>query len=118
MKHYLKGRIKSFGFAFTGFKYLFLEANFRIHIVAFILVVALSFYLNISSLEWLFVLSSSALVLISEAINTAIEKTLDYISTDKNVSIGKIKDISASFVLISALYATAVGAIIFIPKLF
>jgi diacylglycerol kinase (ATP) len=114
---YLKERMGSFKFAFLGLKLLMYEANFRIHVIAFILVIALSFYFKISNQEWLFILVSSFLVLICEAINTAIEKTMDFISVEKNNFIANIKDISAAFVLISAVNAIVVAAIIFIPKL-
>jgi len=115
--NYIKLRIKSFVFAFKGLMLLWKEANFRIHCVAFVLVLIVSFYLEISRLEWIFVLLSSTLVLVSEAINTAIEKTLDFIKTENDKRIEVIKDISAAFVLIAAISAVVVGGVIFIPKI-
>ena len=108
----------SFGFAIKGLTLLWKEANFRIHIIAFLLAVSLSLYLEISSVEWMLIITSSALVLVSEAINTAIEKTLDFISTEQNPKIAYIKDISAAFVLIAAIAAVIVGGVVFIPKFF
>ncbi len=117
LKKYLKGRINSFGFAFIGFKLLMKEANFQIHIFVFALVIILSFYFSISSQEWFFVVFSSVFVLVCEAINTAIEKMMDFVSKERDDKIANIKDISAAFVFISAMNAVIVGGIIFIPKL-
>jgi len=114
---YLKGRIKSFKYALTGLKLLLKELNFQIHLVAFVLIIILSIYLKISSYEWLFVLLSSFFVLICEAINTAIEKIMDFTSLEKDKRIADIKDISAAFVLLSAINAVIVGAFIFVPKI-
>ena len=116
--NYLWKRISSFGFALKGIKVLLSEPNFRIHIVAFVLVLPLSFYFNISKTEWIFIITISAFVMITEAINTAIEKTLDFISLESNPKIGLIKDISAGFVLMAAICAIIVGGIIFLPKIY
>jgi len=114
---YIKSRINSFKFAFKGLRLLWREANFRIHCIVFILVLAVSFYLEITKVEWMFVLLSSTLVFVSEAINTAVEKTLDFIKTEQDKRIEVIKDISAGFVLIAAINAVVVGVIVFLPKL-
>jgi diacylglycerol kinase len=50
--------------------------------------------------------------------NTAIEKICNKITIEKDKDIKVIKDISAGFVLISALFSLVVGAIIFLPYLF
>lgn len=114
--NFLKGRLLSFKFAFKGLKVLWNEPNFRIHAVLFLMAVILSIYLEISSLEWMFILISSTLVFVAEGINTVVEKTMDFISTEQNKKIALIKDASAAFVLISAINAAIIGAIIFIPK--
>ncbi len=117
MKNYLKERQQSFGFAINGLRLLWNEANFRIHILALSFVVLMSWYLNITILEWLVVILSSSFVLVSEGINTVIEKTLDFVSIEQSKTIGKIKDISAAFVLLTAINAVIVAGIIFIPKI-
>lgn len=117
MTNYLKGRVSSFKFAIKGIRLLWREPNFRIHVIVFLIVLIFSFYLKITNLEWIVVILSSSFVLVSEAINTAIEKTLDFLTLEKDNTIEKIKDISAGFVLISAINAVIVGGIIFIPKI-
>ena len=54
----------------------------------------------------------------AEIFNTAIEKTMDFISREKHPQIKLVKDLAAAAVLITAVSAIIVGAIIFIPKLF
>ncbi len=117
LKSFLRLRYKSFGFAIKGFKYLWKEDNFKIHILALVLLISLSIFFEISRTEWLFVILASTLVILSEAVNTAIEKTLDFIKNEQDQRIGAIKDMSAAFVLIAAISALAIGLIIFLPKL-
>ena len=50
-------------------------------------------------------------------LKTAIEKTIDFVSTQRRPEIKLIKDISAGAVLIASLAAVIVGCFIFIPKL-
>lgn len=111
-------RIKSFGYALNGLRLLITEEhNARIHFIASVTVIILSFYLNISTIEWLFVLISIGLVIVLEVINTVIENISDIISPEKNLAIKKIKDLSAAAALIGSLTALLVGGIILIPKI-
>ena len=113
----LRKRIKSFGFALSGIKILIGEEhNARIHIVVSIVVVATGIMFHVSTLEWLVLVFAIGFVLATEAINTAIENIADFVSPEKNQAIKKIKDLSASGVLISSLAAVVIGLIIFIPK--
>lgn len=107
-----------FGFnhAFRGLFQMFRsERNFKIHILAFIVVVLLGFYLDISSSDWIFILLISGLVISLEVINSAIERICDLYSTEKNEQIKNIKDISAGAVLIAALFAVVIGVMVFLP---
>ncbi len=117
MKTYLKNRYKSFKCAFAGLKLFFLEAHFKIHLVAAVTVIAASFYFDLSKIEWLFVLSCIFLMLIAEALNTIVEAAMDRITEGFDIKIKHIKDMSAAFVLICAIYTVVVGLVIFIPKI-
>ena len=59
-----------------------------------------------------------AMVWMAELFNTAIEKTMDFISKEAHPQIKLVKDLAAAAVLIAAIAAVLVGALIFIPKLF
>ena len=49
------------------------EINFRVHVLAAIVAVVAGVLLNISAVEWLFVIGCCMLVLLLEILNTAIE---------------------------------------------
>lgn len=111
-------RLQSFKYAFNGLKILFKEEhNARIHFLVGIGVVILSIFLKLNPYEWVAIIFSMGLVFTAEIINSAIEGISDFISPEKNEKIGKIKDLSAAAVLISAVTAFAVGLIVFLPKL-
>jgi diacylglycerol kinase len=79
--------------------------------------IVLGLLLNLHATEWSLVLLAIGLVLMAEAMNSAIEKIVDRISPEKNDWAGRIKDLSAAGVLLAAFSAAMIGLIIFIPKL-
>lgn len=116
---YIKKRIRSFAYAFSGLRSLFKETpNALIHLIATIFAVSLGFIYKISNNEWLAIIIVIGAVFSMEAINTALERLSDY-TCNKEIhpAIKKVKDISAAAVLIAALAALAVGIIIFLPKI-
>lgn len=109
--------LNGFGYAFKGVAYaISTQLNFKIHLIATIIAVALGYYLKISIAEWCWIIACIALVLIVELLNTAIELLTDIVSPEFNVKAGHLKDVSAAAVLITAIFALLIGAIIFIPK--
>ncbi|MFW5821385.1 MAG: diacylglycerol kinase family protein [Bacteroidota bacterium] len=118
-KFSLRKRLKSFVFAFAGMKILQKEEhNFRIHLMAAILVVATGFILKISSYEWIAIVLAIGFVFVVEILNTAIENITDFISPDEHPSIKRIKDMAAAAVLVSAIVAVIIGLIVFLPEVF
>ena len=113
-----KARLKSFVYAWEGIVSFFRrEHNAQIHLAATVLVLVLSVTLGVNKWEAIAVVFSIALVWITEMVNTAIEKTMDFISSEKHPQIKLVKDISAGAVLIASIAAVIVGCFIFIPKL-
>ena len=111
--------MKSFFYALAGIKTAFLtESSLRIQLVAAILATCLGFYLEISKTEWLILVLCMGFVFTAELLNTAIEYLTDLISPGFHQTAGKVKDISAGAVLISAITSCVIGAIIFLPKMF
>jgi undecaprenol kinase len=104
---------KSFVFAIRGIGTGFGERNFRLHLLAFITVLAAGLYFKIEKYEWLIILGMSALVLSLELVNTAIERLCDLYSKEQDERIKKIKDLAAGAVLIAAILAAVIGLIIF-----
>ncbi|HBN03394.1 MAG TPA: diacylglycerol kinase [Bacteroidetes bacterium] len=110
----LMQQIRAFGYAINGIGLFFWkERHAKIHAVASFFIIALSYYFSITSSEWLWVLLCITLVIVTEMINTAIERLCNKLSTEIDLDIKIIKDVSAGFVLISSLFAVAVAAIIF-----
>jgi len=93
------------------------EQNIKIHIIFGCSALFLSLILRISRLEWLMILIVIFLVVVLEIINTAIEKTVDEISSEKKQVLGDIKDISAGAVLLAAVLSVITGLLIFGPPL-
>ncbi len=111
-------RIKSFVFAFNGLRILFREEhNSRIHLLAAIVVIIAAILFKINTYEWIAISFSIGLVITVEIMNTAIENIADFLTTDKNEKIKKIKDLSAAAVLIGAITALSIALIVFIPKI-
>ena len=91
------------------------ESHMKIHCVSAVIVLCVSYYFSISRMEWIAIASCICLVIITEIINTAIEKICDLVTTEINPTIKYIKDISAAAVLIACLHAVVTGLIIFVP---
>jgi diacylglycerol kinase len=110
----------------SGFKHSFRgislaiisENNLRIHIVAAIIVVVISYIVKLNMLEWAVIILCIGLVIGLELINTAIEYLADAFTSEYNEKIKNVKDVAAGAVLISAIASTAVAGLILLPKLF
>jgi len=115
----IRARMKSFKYAFSGIKLFFItEHNARIHLFAAVLAIGLSVYLQLSSLEWIAILTVVATVFIAEIVNSSIEKLADFVSPEIHPKIKIVKDLAAAAVLVAAFLALAVGGVVFLPKLF
>ena len=104
-------------FALSGLSILLHQRNFRIEVALALLAIGLGFYLRIDWQEWLWISLAITLVLEAEAINTAIELTLDRVGTEFHTSTKQAKDIAAGAVVLCCLYAIVIGSVIIGPKL-
>jgi diacylglycerol kinase (ATP) len=117
-KGYLLSRLKSFGNALEGLKYILkTQQNARIHAVFTLVVFLLAYYLKLNRLEWVGLALVIAMVWIAEIFNTAVEVVIDMISPEHSQGARIVKDISAGAVLVSALFSVLVGILIFGPRL-
>jgi diacylglycerol kinase len=117
-KFSLRDRLRSFRYAFSGIIELIREEhNFRIHLAVLIIIIAAGIFFSISLSSWFAIIFVSALVLVSESINSSIEKLADAINPEPDETIRKAKDIAAAAVLISAITAVITGLLIFTPYL-
>lgn len=111
----LRNRIKSFQHAFRGVWRLFaLTPNAWIHLAFTIGVIIGGFVFQVTRLEWLILILCIILVLSLEAINTALERLADQVTTEYSPLIKDAKDLAAAAVLISAIGTAIIGLIIFL----
>jgi diacylglycerol kinase (ATP) len=112
------GRIRSVKPAIDGI-WLVLRSqhNARVHLFASIAVIISGIRFQISPSQWALIITAIVLVWISEALNTAFEFLCDVASPNFHPLVKKAKDVSAAAVLISAVGATAIGCIVFVPYL-
>ena len=106
-----------------GKKQLFLISIPTLTLINFGLVPAM-IYENVTALLMLMSILISIIVLVSvlvlaaEALNTALEYLTDLVSPEWNALAGKVKDVAAGAVLISSVFAAAIGCLIILPKFF
>lgn len=93
------------------------ERNMRIHFAAAACVMAAAAVLRVSAVELACLALAVALVLICELTNTAFELMCDIACPTWETRVKTVKDIAAGTVLVSAAWATVVGAAILGPKL-
>jgi diacylglycerol kinase len=115
----LHSRLDSLRFACNGIRRFFRqEPNAWLHLTATIGVGMAACYFPVSRREMIALVMVIGFVWFAEAINTVIERIMDFISTGHHHEIAFIKDLSAGAVLIAAATALLTGALVFIPKIF
>lgn len=115
---FLETERASFGHALRGIgSAIRSQRHLQIQIVIAILVIALGFALRLSPIEWAIVLIMVTFVLTLELINTVVEGLVDLISPGFHPLAKVTKDMAAGAVLVAAIGALAVGAMLFVPKL-
>lgn len=115
---FLIGRIRSLKFALRGM-WLLITTEDSIKAQLFIAIVAtvLGFYFDISNIEWMIQFLAIGMVLVAEAVNTAIEEVADFIHPDYHKKIGLIKDIAAGAPSFAACISLIIAGFIYIPKI-
>lgn len=118
MLKFITNRIKSFGPALKGLFWLFKnEGNAQFHLIATIVVVIAGFYFKVIMSEWVLLCFAIGLVITAEALNTAIEKTIDLLHPQKHEKAGLVKDLAAAGVLVASICSAIIGLLVFIPKI-
>lgn len=106
---------RSFKYAGRGVAYCVKnERNMRIHLVTACYVLVFSVFYNFTQTQFILLLLTIGIVLFAEAVNTAIEALVN-LETQCYDCLARIaKDVAAGAVLICAVFALAVGIILFI----
>jgi diacylglycerol kinase len=114
-KRTFKGSVKN---CLDGISYVTKsEKNFKREIALGIIALILSYILKIDKIEFIIVLTMICLVLTTEIINTAIERTVDLVTKEYHELARIAKDVSAGSVLVTSTFALIIGIIIFMPKI-
>ena len=110
--------LQSLKYAINGGKIAFIEErNFRYHCLLGVFAVIVSIYFKISLGEWLWITFAIFQVLMMEMLNTIAENLVDMYTLRNYHPLGKkVKDMGATVVLLSSIFAMVVAAYIFIPK--
>lgn len=108
----------SFRYAWKGLVYTFKhEQNFRIQLIASVVVIVLMILLHIKGWEAVALIFVIIAVLILELLNTIIERFIDILKPRLHHYSEIIKDMMAAAVFLAAAGALVVGLIIFYPYL-
>jgi diacylglycerol kinase len=118
LRDFVYSRIRSFGHAFAGLKYVLkTQKNAWIHTIATISVICLAFWLQISAHDFAILILTIGTVWTAEFINTSLEAVVDLASPQKHPLARVGKDVGAAAVLIAALSSVIIGVIILGPPL-
>ena len=110
--------VQSFRYALNGIHYLVrTQPNFRVHVVVAVAVMVTAAALSIGVLEMAALVLVIGLVLVAEALNTALEAIVDLASPGYHPLAKAAKDASAGAVLLAAIVAVVVGLLILGPRL-
>lgn len=105
---------QSFKYAMEGIVYGFrTQRNMRLHTLALAVLIFMMIRVSMSIEDVCLILFAAMVVMVSEMINTAIEKTIDLYTENLHPLAKTAKDVAAGAVLLSATFAIVVGGLIF-----
>ena len=109
--------IESFNFAIEGVVHVLrTQRNMRIHFAVAVGVLVTALAVGVSKIELIALLLSITFVLLAEMVNSAIEGTIDAVTTSFDPNAKLAKDVAAGAVLIASINALAVGYLVFAGK--
>jgi diacylglycerol kinase (ATP) len=114
----LKKHHISFKHAYDGILYAFsTQPNFRIHLFLSISIIIAGIVFRISLLEFVIIVFTIMLGIITEMLNTSIESITDLVSNKWSMEAKIAKDVAAGMMLLTATGALVVACVIFLPKI-
>ena len=115
---FVRGRLRSLKFALRGMWLLITtEDSIKAQLFVALIATILGFYFDISNIEWMIQFLAIGLVLVAEAVNTAVEEVADFIHPEYHKKIGLIKDIAAGAPSFAAFISLIIAGFIYIPKI-
>ena len=108
----------SFFHALDGIKSAYKsQLNLKIIFLATLIVTVFSFIFQVTKIEWLIIIFTCFMVMVAEMANTAMEATVDLITSEWHEEAKFAKDVTAGGVLIAVLGSIIVGLVIFVPRI-
>ncbi|MDC1465338.1 diacylglycerol kinase family protein [Polaribacter sp.] len=115
---FIRGRLRSLKFAFKGaWLLLTTEDSIKAQFFMAVMVTVMGFFFDISNVEWMLQFLAIGIVLVAEALNTAVEKMADFVHPDFHIKIGFIKDIAAGAPTFAGIISLILAGFIYIPKI-
>jgi diacylglycerol kinase (ATP) len=112
----LRKLVESANFAIEGILHATkTQRHVRYHFYAAVLILLLSLVLGVSRLEFIVVIIVAIVVLAVEMFNSAVEETVNILFKEYDKRAKIIKDVAAGAVLTTAIGASIVGYIVFLP---
>ena len=88
------------------------EMAFRTEIIVIALLMPFGIWMGETAVQWALLIGSSMLVLITELLNSAVEKVVDRISTEHHILSKQAKDLGSAAAAVSMLTAVTVWGLI------
>ncbi|APC10157.1 MULTISPECIES: diacylglycerol kinase [Providencia] len=111
--------IKAAGYSLKGLKAAWVnEAAFRQESVAAVIAIIIAFFLDISYIDRILLISSVVLVAIVELLNSAVEAVVDRIGSEYHELSGRAKDIGSAAVFVSIGLALFIWALVLWQRYF
>ncbi|SKA32489.1 diacylglycerol kinase [Photobacterium toruni] len=112
----LKRIINATGYSIQGLKAAWInEAAFRQESILLVIMTIVSFFMPVTKIERLMMISSLFIVVIAELINSAVEAVVDRIGPEHHELSGRAKDIGSAAVFVAlALVVITWGSILYL----
>ena len=88
------------------------EMAFRTEIIVIALMMPIGIWIGETAVQWALLIGSSLLILITELLNSAVEKVVDRISTEHHILSKQAKDLGSAAAAVSMLAAVIVWGLI------
>ena len=100
-------------YSWAGFKAAWdNEMAFRTEIIVIALMMPIGIWIGETAVQWALLIGSSLLILITELLNSAVEKVVDRISTEHHILSKQAKDLGSAAAAVSMLAAVIVWGLI------
>ncbi len=113
----MKSLKNKFYYAWCGIRILKRDHSIRIQFIFALLAIILGLLFQFALWEMALLIVVCTLVIVCEALNSVIEKIMDFIQPEYHEQVKMIKDMAAGAVLLASLGALVVGILLFGEKL-